>query len=315
VAIAIGRARGEERLSNVGHLEELRARLIVSVAVLAAAFAVCVWQSPALLEFVNAPLAGEQRAHVGSAAEPAGERAALGAVAGDLGSLLATLRSRGSGLSGPARRTLARTSARLARARSEASSAAPGRPVTLSIGEPFSASVGVALLFAFLLSLPVLVWQLFGFVEPALDDALRRATRRLLFAVPALFAAGVAFGYLVVLPAAIHFLVNFNAGQFDVLVQAGQYYRFAATVLLAMGILFQVPVVVIAAVNGGLVTPAQLRRNRRYAFVACAAVAAFLPGDAVTLALEIVPLYLLFEGSVALAALAARRATRRAAPR
>jgi len=68
--------------------------------------------------------------------------------------------------------------------------------------------------------------------------------------------------------------------------KASQFYKFAATILLAMGLVFQVPVAVLAATRIGLVTPRQLRRNRRYAIVACAVVAALLPGDVITLALE-----------------------------
>jgi sec-independent protein translocase protein TatC len=122
----------------------------------------------------------------------------------------------------------------------------------------------------------------------------------------------VTFGYLVVLPASLHFFQNFNSDQFNVLVQASQYYKFAATVLLAMGLLFQIPVAIIAVTRAELVTPAQLRRNRRYAVLACGAIAAVLPGDAITMLLETLPLYLLFEASVLLAALAARREARRA---
>jgi sec-independent protein translocase protein TatC len=117
----------------------------------------------------------------------------------------------------------------------------------------------------------------------------------------------VAFGYFVVLPAAVRFFVNFNSSEFNVLVQASQFYKFAATVLLAMGLVFQVPVVILAATRLGLVTPQQLRKNRRYAIVACAAVAAFLPGDAITLVLETVPLYLLYELSILIASFFSRR--------
>jgi sec-independent protein translocase protein TatC len=98
-----------------------------------------------------------------------------------------------------------------------------------------------------------------------------------------------------------------------VLVQAGQYYKFAATILLAMGLLFQVPVAIVAAVRAGLVTPAQLRRNRRWAVVAVVLVAALIPGDVITMLLETVPLYLLFEASLFVAAISHRRAERRAA--
>jgi sec-independent protein translocase protein TatC len=78
-----------------------------------------------------------------------------------------------------------------------------------------------------------------------------------------------------------------------------------------MGLVFQVPVGILAATRAGVVTPKQLRHNRRYAILACGAVAAFLPGDAITLVLETVPLYLLFELSVLLATVMERREKRR----
>ncbi|HXN37164.1 MAG TPA: twin-arginine translocase subunit TatC, partial [Solirubrobacteraceae bacterium] len=134
----------------------------------------------------------------------------------------------------------------------------------------------------------------------------RRVAMPLLAAVPFLFVSGVLFGYFVVLPAAVRFFVNFNAGEFNVLVQASQFYGFATTVLLAMGLIFQVPVAIVGATRLGLVTPRQLRKNRRYAIVACAVIAALLPGDAITLALETVPLYVLYETSILVASLVGR---------
>jgi sec-independent protein translocase protein TatC len=116
----------------------------------------------------------------------------------------------------------------------------------------------------------------------------------------------VLFGYFVVLPAAVRFFVNFNSSEFNVLVQASQFYGFAATVLLAMGLIFQIPVLILGATRLGIVTPQQLRKHRRYALVACAALAAFLPGDVITLVLETVPLYLLYEASILVAAFVGR---------
>jgi sec-independent protein translocase protein TatC len=124
-----------------------------------------------------------------------------------------------------------------------------------------------------------------------------------------LFMAGVAFGYSVVLPAAVHFSQNFNSAQFNVLVQVSQYYKFAATTILAMGLLFQVPVGILAVTRAGMITPRQLRHNRRYAIGACALIAAVLPGDPIAMLLATVPLYLLFEISVLLATIAERRAS------
>ena len=163
------------------------------------------------------------------------------------------------------------------------------RPVTLGIGEPFTTTVTVTFIFALILSLPVLLLQAYGFFMPAFEPEQRRRMLPVTFAIPLLFAAGVTFGYLVVLPASLHFFQNFNSDQFNVLVQASQYYKFAATILLAMGLVFQVPVAIIAVTRAGLVTPRQLRRNRRYAVLACGLVAAVLPGDAITMLLETLP--------------------------
>ena len=157
------------------------------------------------------------------------------------------------------------------------------------------------------LSLPVILLQAYGFLMPAFDPSQRRRMLPITVAIPVLFAAGVAFGYAVVLPAALHFFQNFNSSEFNVLVQASQYYKFAATTLLAMGLLFQVPVAIIAVTRAGIITPRQLRRNRRYAVLACGLVAATLPGDAITMLLETLPLYVLFEASVLVASLAERR--------
>jgi sec-independent protein translocase protein TatC len=173
--------------------------------------------------------------------------------------------------------------------------------VTLGVGEPFTTTITVTLYFALIISLPLILYELYGFVMPALHPNERRAARPLLMAVPFLFVCGVLFGYFIVLPAAVRFFVNFNSGQFNVLVQASQFYGFAATVLLAMGIVFQIPVLTLGATRLGLVTPAQLRHNRRYALLGCAIVAALLPGDAITLVLETVPLYVLYEASILLA--------------
>ena len=185
--------------------------------------------------------------------------------------------------------------------------------MTLGVGEPFTTTITVSLYFAFVLALPVILYELYGFIVPALKPEERRVARPLLIAVPFLFVIGVCFGYFVVLPAAVRFFVNFNSEQFNILVQASQFYTFAATILLAMGLVFQVPVVILAATRVGLVTPKQLRKNRRYAIVACAAIAALLPGDAITLLLETVPLYVLFEASILLAAFAARSEARKRA--
>jgi sec-independent protein translocase protein TatC len=124
----------------------------------------------------------------------------------------------------------------------------------------------------------------------------------LLLLIPVLFLAGVAFGYFVVLPAATSFLLNFNDTQFNIQVRASEYYGFFGTTLLACGAVFQVPVGILAVTRLGIVSVEQLKSNRRYAYLACAVVAAALPGvDPVSMIIETVPLVLLYELSIVLA--------------
>jgi sec-independent protein translocase protein TatC len=311
MATAIRTVGHEDRLSLVEHLDELRTRLIVSGVVLAIAFGVCLWQNHALLEIINEPLTSQTKKQVEKGQGTVGQ-AVLGQqgvlnVSRDAQAALNALAKPGSGLSSAARAQLLPLIAALRQDVAKIPTKPQGdRPVTLGVGEPFTTTLTVALYFALIFSLPVILFELYGFVLPALKPNERRAAMPLVLAIPFLFAAGVLFGYFVVLPAAVRFFVNFNSSEFNVLVQASQFYRFAATILLSMGLIFQVPVAILAATRAGLVTVRQLRHNRRYAIVACAVVAAFLPGDLVTLALETVPLYLLYEASILVATLVGR---------
>jgi sec-independent protein translocase protein TatC len=312
--IALRSVRHDEHLSVVGHLDELRTRLLVSLAALIVAFGFCFWQNHALLRLIDAPLAHQTQQQVRDGHGPLGATYQVQRSARDIGvqlhAVVGVLRAQHQ--SPAAQAALAKVGTGLDRDIARLSAPPRGdRPVTLGIGEPFTTTVTVSLIFALILSLPVLLLQAYGFLIPALDPAQRRQMRPLVLAIPGLFIAGVVFGYLVVLPAAVHFFQNFNSAQFNVLVQASQYYKFAATTILAMGLLFQVPVGIMAITRAGMVTPRQLRHNRRYAVAGCALVAAVLPGDAITMLLETVPLYLLFEGGVLLAAIAERRARAR----
>ncbi len=316
MATAIRPIGHEDRLSLVEHLEELRTRLIISAVALAVAFGLCLWQNHALLHLINRPYDEQTHGQIAKGEGPQGQTAlaqqGVLAVARSTAALAATLSAPHSGL--PAA-TRARLAAEIPRLRADVARIprvpVPNKPTTLGVGEPFTATLTVSLVCALILALPVILFELYGFVLPALRPSERHAARPLLYAIPLLFAAGVMFGYLVVLPAATRFLLNFNSSEFNVLVQANQYYQFAATVLLAMGLVFQVPVVIVGAVRAGLVTPRQLRRGRPYAIVASATVAALLPGDAVTMLLEAIPLYVLYEASILVASVVTRRAAKR----
>jgi sec-independent protein translocase protein TatC len=153
--------------------------------------------------------------------------------------------------------------------------------------------------FALLLALPVILWQLYAFIVPAFTPRERRVATPLLTLAPLLFALGLAFGYYVVLPGAVTFLLHFNATSFDTLVQARSYYQFILFTLLATGLFFEIPIAVLGLNRAGILSTCQLRKHRRYATVAVAALALILPGsDPVTTLLELVPMLALYELSI-----------------
>ena len=317
MATAIRPIGHEDRLSLVEHLDELRTRLIISAIVLAVAFGFCLWQNHELLHILNKPLQTQTKKQVAKGEGTVGQavlaQQGLLKLSGDTRAALEALQRPSSGVSAQARAELPALIAAMKADVAKIPRRPVGdNPVTLGVGEPFTTTITVSLLFALVISLPLILYEVYGFILPALSPDEKRIARPLLAAIPCLFAVGVAFGYFVVLPAAVRFFVNFNASEFNVLVQASQFYKFAATVLLAMGLVFQVPVVILAATRLELVTVKQLRKSRRYAIVACAAVAAFLPGDAITLILETVPLYVLYEASILVASIVGRRAAAKA---
>ena len=256
MAIAVRRIGHQDRVSVVDHLDELRARLIISLAALAVAFGICVWQNHALLHIINAPLAHQTQKQVVAGNGPLGAtytvQQSARTVATQLQLVVAALERPNSGASAQTRAALQGVTPQLRKAINRLSRAPEGnKPVTLGIGEPFTTTIGVSLLFAFILALPVILYELYGFVLPAFSPEQQRIANSLVLAIPLLFAAGVTFGYFVVLPSALRFFQNFNSGEFNVLVQASQYYHFAAVILLAMGLVFQVPVGILAITRAG----------------------------------------------------------------
>jgi len=226
----------EDRLTLVEHLDELRTRIIISLAALTVAFGLCFWQNHLLLDIANRSLPREIE------------------------------------------------------------------PITFGVSEPFFTTITISGYAAFVLALPVILYQTYAFILPALTQREKRVIVPFLLMVPVLFVAGVVFAYFVVFPAAVSFLLNFNTDEFNVQVRAGDYYSFFAITLGAVGVLFQIPVGVLAITRLGIITPDQLAKNRRYAILVIAVVAMLLPGtDPVTMLISMVPLILLFEGSLILA--------------
>ena len=180
--------------------------------------------------------------------------------------------------------------------------------VTLGVTEPFTTSVKVSLIAGLALALPVLLWQVWGFLAPAVEPHFQRVVLVSVVLATALFATGVVFMYYVVLPRALDFLTSYDADLYDIQIRASYYYNFAALTLLAGGLAFLMPIFVLALVRLRVLTSARLRSNRRIAFVVLLVFAILLPTvDPISLAFEIVPLLFLYELSIWLSVLMERR--------
>jgi sec-independent protein translocase protein TatC len=180
--------------------------------------------------------------------------------------------------------------------------------VTLGVTEPLSTSVSVSLIVAIAIALPVLLWQIWAFLAPAVEPHFQRVVLVFVVIATALFACGVAFMYYVVLPQALDFLTSYDAELYDTQVRASYYYNFVALLLLGGGLAFLLPIFVLALVRLRILTTDRLRRNRRIAFVLLLIFAALLPtADPVSLAFEVIPLVLLYEASIWVAVFMERR--------
>ncbi len=174
--------------------------------------------------------------------------------------------------------------------------------LTFGVTEAFTTTLTVTAYGALILSLPILLYQAYAYLLPAFSRRERRVILPIMLLAPVLFLAGIAFAYFVVMPAAVKFLLNFNDSQFNVQVRARDYYSFFSTTLLAGGIVFQLPLAILAATRLEIVSVEQLSKNRRYAYLIIAIVAAALPGvDPISMLIEMVPLLVLFELSILIA--------------
>jgi sec-independent protein translocase protein TatC len=180
--------------------------------------------------------------------------------------------------------------------------------ITFGVAEPFMTSLKVSLYAGFAIALPVILWQIWSFLAPAVRKGVEKSVFGFVAFATVLFAAGIAFGHQVALPAAVHFLTSYDSGIYDIQIRASSYYSFALLSLLAVGIVFELPVFILGLVRFRILTAAKLRRNRRIGYVTMAALAVALPGvDPVTTVFEMVPLMILFEGSIWLAVIFERR--------
>jgi sec-independent protein translocase protein TatC len=302
----------DERLSIVDHLDELRTRLIVCAVTLLAAFGLCFWQNHRLLHLLNRQLpatASTKPNHLNGLTSDAARAAR------DLAAAAAAFRNLAA----------SRSQSSADRAQFDAAANAVGRaahslpqsnpqklPVTLSPGEPFTTTLTVSFYAALILSLPVLLYQLYAFVVPALNRRERRIALPLMLMAPGLFAIGVTFAYVIILPPAIHFLQTYNSQNFDILVGARQLYSFEILTILGIGLAFQLPLGLLGLDWLGVINANTLIKHWRYALVIIAVIAAALPGpDLVTTALEMLPLVVLYLLSIVMLKVLDRHLARR----
>lgn len=312
----------QDELTLVDHLDELRSRLMAALLFVVLAFCVTFWQSNAILGVITAPVdkALSSQSSGDSAKNSRQIQAeyqrriteavrALRADSVDLTKAVRELRADGK-RDAASSRALANLEERLAERQATLAKldlTAPKvdqRPITLGVTEPFLTTFSSSLYAALLFSLPFLLYQLYAFVLPAFTPRERAVALPLMLMVPVLFVGGVAFGYYVVLPQTTNFLLNFNAGEFDIQVQGREAVKFTTSFLIALGLMFQLPVGVLAVNRSGIVSIAQLRSFRRYAIVVFAVLAAVLTPtpDWYTMMLAWIPLVVLYELSIILAA-------------
>jgi sec-independent protein translocase protein TatC len=180
--------------------------------------------------------------------------------------------------------------------------------VTFGVTEPFFTAIKVSFYAAFAFALPVVLYQLWSFLAPAVEEHTQRIVSIFVVVATSLFAGGLAFGYFVVLPRAITFLTNFDEELYDVQIRASYYYSFVSLALVGMALVFEMPIFILALVRLRVLTADRLRRNRRMGIFLVVLVAILLPTvDPVSLAFEVVPLLILFELSIWLAVLMERR--------
>ena len=185
---------------------------------------------------------------------------------------------------------------------------------TLAPTEPFVTSLMISIYAAFLLAFPVIIYQVWAFFAPALNPRIQRAVVGLTAFATLLGALGLAFGYFVALPAAVKFLTGYDSEHYTNGIRAKDYLSFASMVLIAVTVVFELPIVILGLVLVRVLSYQKLKKNRRVGYVIMAGIAVALPGiDPITTTLEMIPLMILFEGSIWMAFYLERKRRKREA--
>ena len=227
------RVTPDEQIDLVDHLDELRSRIIIVLAVLAVAMSVLFWKSGEILHFLSQPIRDQIPNWQGF--------------------------------------------------------------LVLSPLDQIMTSISIAIYGALIITLPVLTYQIYAFILPAFPEEHHKHIKPMVWSVPILFLLGVVFAWYLVVPPAFDFLINFNQEQFNVQLRAKEYIQFVLLTLLAMGIVFEMPMVMMTLGRLGIVSSAMMKRHWRISIVALAVLAMLLPGvDPISYIVEFIPLLILY---------------------
>jgi sec-independent protein translocase protein TatC len=181
-------------------------------------------------------------------------------------------------------------------------------------GGGFSIMMQTAIILGVVLALPVVIYQAWLFLAPALHRHEKKVVLPVIIGAVALFICGALLAWYFVLPMTLRFLTSMGDEAFDQMISANEYFGFVTSLVLAMGAVFELPIAILALSALGLVTPQFLSKFRRHAVIGSYLVAAIItPGDLfVTSVALMVPLYLLYELSIGLSWLVFRKRQRKA---
>lgn len=185
----------------------------------------------------------------------------------------------------------------------------------LTVGGSFVTHIWISVLAGLICGIPYLLWELWRFISPALKTDERRSARGFVFYASMLFILGILFGYYVVAPLSVNFLMGYNFSQYvETKPTLDSYISFVTTSVFAIGLVFQLPILVYFLTRIGMLTPAFMRKYRRHAIVVILIIAAIITPspDMSSQLLVAVPLYVLYEASIFVSARVIRRQAMRA---
>ncbi|MFL5611439.1 MAG: twin-arginine translocase subunit TatC, partial [Gemmatimonadaceae bacterium] len=146
-------------------------------------------------------------------------------------------------------------------------------------GTSFHILLNASLVLGIILASPIIVGQIWGFLAPALYAHEKRVVVPVLISMVVLFLGGIALSYFIVLPLTLRFLMSIESTALTPMISATDYFDFAISMCLAFGVVFEVPIAILALTALGLVTPQFLSRYRRHSIIICLVAAAFItPG-------------------------------------